>query len=125
MLFPSILLFQSTRPQNVGGRLGPPVEAVSACAGQSAGANCGFTAPQRGDQISGICGVTPGATGEIQNRPRPSVGEDLVDKIDVGFGFAPIPVGVEIQILLAEPLLVPGHGGNDSGFVGEQMGVGA
>ena len=53
-------LFQSARPQNVGGRFGPPAEAVSACAGQSAGANCGFTAPQRGDQISGICGVTPG-----------------------------------------------------------------
>ena len=63
-------------------------------------------------------GVTPGATGEIQHRLRGGTGENPIDKIDVGFGFSPIAVGVEIQILLAKPLLVPGHGGNDSGFTG-------
>ena len=63
-------------------------------------------------------GVTPGTTGKIQNRARTGAGEDLIDKIDVCFGFASIPVGVEIQILPAEPLFVPGHGGNDSGFAG-------
>ncbi len=53
---------QTQSPRNVSARFGPPQEAMQACAGATRGSACTFTAPQRGQQISGTCAVTPEGT---------------------------------------------------------------
>src|SRR5262249_45984978 len=54
-------------------------------------------------------GVTPGAAGEVQDRARPRRAEPAVDEVDVRFGLLLVAVRVKTQVLLAEPLPVPGH----------------
>jgi hypothetical protein len=55
-------------------------------------------------------GVASGAAGEVEHRPRAlAAGEVALDEVDVAVGLAGVAMGVELQILLAEPVLVPGH----------------
>ena len=57
-------------------------------------------------------GMPSAAAGEVENRPGlgPLRAEVALDKIQVATRLAGVPVGVELEIFLAEPLFVPSHG---------------
>src|SRR6185295_1176637 len=55
--------------------------------------------------------MASGAAGEIQHRPRPRSAEMPFNEVDVLLGLGLVAVGVQLQVLLAEPFLVPGHRG--------------
>ena len=55
-------------------------------------------------------GVPAGAAGEVEHGVWRLVTKKRLHEIDVLLGLAAIAVGVELEVLLAEPLLVPGHG---------------
>jgi len=51
--------------------------------------------------------VPTGTTRQIQNRIRALAGNMLLDKLDMRLGFTGVAVGIESEVLLPEPLLVP------------------
>ena len=62
------------------------------------------------------------SAGQVQHRIGLVLAEHLAHKVDMGFGFTLVPMRIELEILGAKPLFVPGHGRNDIGLEGRASG---
>ena len=57
-----------------------------------------------------LIGVPAGPTGQVEHRAGRSVRQAALDEGDVTPRLFRVPVRIEVQVILAEPLSIPGHG---------------